>query len=320
MKRGAPLVLGWLLTATSVVSVTADTPRPAMQQVTVDALVIRAGDYVATFTDAFSNLVAEERYTQEISGAGAARLGRISRRELRSDIVLLKIGGPLEWRPYRDVFAVDGKPVRDRDDRLMALFAQPSATSFEQAARIARESARFNIGLASRTINTPLLSLLFLQRSIQPRFRFKLGKLDAGAGPRTWVVEYKEEARPTLIRALMTDDNRDLPASGRFWIDADTGRVSKTELLFAVVGMRASLTTAFRRDDRLGMDVPLDLREVYRLQREVSEQGPTNKDEGAPRVTNSVEETIVSGTAVYSNFRRFDVATDAVVAPGRPAN
>lgn len=317
MKRGATLVLGWLLTVASTIMI-ADALRPAPQQVSADALVARAADYVTTFAEAFSNLVAEERYTQEISGAGAAGLGRVRRRELRSDVVLLKIGGPLEWRPYRDVFEVDGKSVRDRDDRLMALFAKPSATSFEQAARIARESARFNIGLASRTINTPLLSLLFLQRSIQPRFRFKLGKLDPGAGPRIWIVDYKEEARPTLIRALMTDDNRDLPASGRFWIDADTGRVLKTELLFAVLGMRASLVTSFRRDERLDVDVPLDLREVYRLQREVSEQGPTNKDEGAPRVTNSIEETIVTGTAVYGNFRRFEVATDAVVAPGTP--
>jgi hypothetical protein len=31
------------------------------------------------------------------------------RRHLKSDLVLVKVGPPLEWRPYRDVFEVDGK-------------------------------------------------------------------------------------------------------------------------------------------------------------------------------------------------------------------
>lgn len=311
MRTSVLIAFGTVVTAAAV---TAAPPLPA-RQVALDALMARAGDYVTTFTDAFSNLVAEERYTQDLAGAAFARLGRARRRELRSDVVLLKVGGPLEWRPYRDVFEVDGKPVRDRDDRLMRLFQHPSATSFEQAARIAQESARFNIGLAGRTINTPLLSLLFLQRSVQPRFRFKLGKADVTAGPRVWIVEYREDTKPTIVRALLTDDNRDLPASGRFWIDADTGRVSKTELQFAVIGMRASLVTTFRRDERLGTDVPVELHEVYRMQREVSEQGPTDKAEGAPRVINSIEESVVTGAAIYSNFRQFAVDTDAVITP-----
>jgi hypothetical protein len=286
--------------------------RARAQTVSLDAVLSRAGAYVAAFTDTFSNVVAEERYKQEVSGATPGTGGR---RELRSDVVLMKIGGPLEWRPYRDVFEVDAKPVRDRDDRLAMLFERPSSTSFEQAARLAQESARYNIGLARRTINTPLLSLLFLQPSIQPRFRFKLGKRDASAGPQVWIVEYREQTHPTIIRGLLTNDSTDLPASGRFWIDAETGRVSKAELLIAVVGMRGSLATSFGRDDRLNLDVPLEMREVYRLQRTVTEMGPTHKDEGAPRVTQTIEETVVSGTATYSNFRRFNVKADAVVLP-----
>jgi len=307
MRTAALIAAGWLLAAT-----------PG-QQASVESAVAKAADYVARFADAFSNVVAEERYTQEVSGTGAGMTGRAGRRDLRSDVVLLKIGGPLEWRPYRDVYEVDAKPVRDRDDRLMKLFQQPSATAFEQAARIARESARYNIGLPGRTINTPLLSLLFLQRSIQPRFRFKLGKADAGIGPRVWIVEYREQARPTLIRGIMTEDSTDLPASGRFWIDVDTGRVAKAELLFAVVGMRASLVTSFRHDDRIGIDVPADMREVYTLQRTITGQGPTDKAAGAPVVVQSIEETVVSGTATYSNFRQFEVKADtAIASPVKP--
>src|SRR5262245_14217327 len=188
---GALITLGWLISAPA----TAALPGAAFpaQQVSVERIVDKAGDYVATLVDALSNVVAEERYTQDVSGSAAPNVGATAHRELRSDVLLLKIGGPLEWRPYRDVFEVDGKPVHDRDGRLIALFQQPSATSFEQAARIAQESARYNIGLARRTINTPMLSLLFLQRSIQPKFRFKLGRNDASVGARIWIVDYREQ-------------------------------------------------------------------------------------------------------------------------------
>src|SRR5262245_22125623 len=112
----------------------------------------RAGTYVARFVETFSNIVATERYTQEVSTE--ARVGSLNgsattartRRDLRSEFLLLKVGGPLEWRPFRDVFEVDGRVVRERDDRLARLFHTPSADAYEQAARIAQESARHNIG------------------------------------------------------------------------------------------------------------------------------------------------------------------------------
>jgi hypothetical protein len=312
--------LSWLLVgsagggATSREVVRADTA--AAQQISVEAIVERAGDYVARFVDVFSNVVAEERYVQDVSGtAPEARKGL--RRELRSDVLLLKVGGPLEWRPYRDVFAVDGKPVRDRDGRLMALFQQPSATSLEQAARIAQESARYNIGLTRRTINTPVLSLLFLQRNIQPRFRFKLGRTDRNAGADVAIVEYREEKRPTLIRGLTSDDNTDLAASGRFWVERASGRVARAELVLAVFGMRATIVTSFQLDERLGVAIPIDMREEYRLQRSIELQGPTDKAEGAPRVTHRIEETVITGAAAYSNFRQFEVSTDTTIAPVR---
>mgnify|MGYP003694380831 CR=1 FL=1 len=40
-------------------------------------------------------------------------------RELKSDFLLVKVG-PLEWLPFRDVYEVDGTPIRDREGRLAA--------------------------------------------------------------------------------------------------------------------------------------------------------------------------------------------------------
>ena len=75
--------------------------------------------------------------------------------------------------------------------------------------------------------------------------------------------------------------------------------------------MSATLLTTFRQDDRLGLDVPATMREEYRIERRVTEMGPTDKAEGAPRVTELTAQAVVTGMATYSNFRRYEVRTTA---------
>ena len=153
-----------------------------------------------------------------------------------------------------------------------------------QAQQITTESTRYNLGAMERTINTPILSLMLLQLEMQHRVHFSLGKRDASAGENVWVVEYKEEARPTMVHGV---GNIDIPASGRFWIDVVTGRIVKAELALATRGVRARVTTSFHLDDRFQIDVPVEMRERYDL------------DRGQ-----------VTGTASYGRFRRFDVTAD----------
>ena len=45
---------------------------------------------------------------------------------LRSDLLLVKTEADEGWVSFRDVYDVDGAPVRDRDDRLKKLFLEPS--------------------------------------------------------------------------------------------------------------------------------------------------------------------------------------------------
>ena len=71
------------------------------------------------------------------------------------------------------MFEVDGQPVRDRSERLMKLFVQPSSSTADQVERIVIESARYNIGNVLRTINVPVFALLILDPANQPRFMFK---------------------------------------------------------------------------------------------------------------------------------------------------
>ena len=272
-------------------------PTPTAIPVVDAALAPRlssAASYVDRFTAAFGSVIAEERYVQTVlpggrlivGGAAAATGAR--QRQLRSDFVLVRTGDLLGWQMFRDVFEVDGTPVRDRQERLSRLFAEPSASALDQAARIVREGARYNIGAVERTVNTPVLTLLFLQTDHQRRFQFAPSTRTPGFSDRVDVIGFNEIARPTIIRTV---GDTDRPARGRLWIDRETGEVLQTELLLTGEGLSIRFTTLFRHDDRLNVAVPVRMEEEYVL-----------------------SGTKLVGTATYSSFRHFSVKTDTNVA------
>src|SRR4029079_5643989 len=132
---------------------------------------------------------------------------------------------------FRDVFEVDGRPIRHRDDRLEQLLRGPAGLDSADVASIVAESARFNIGDVDRNVNTPLFTLRILEAGNQRRFRFRRS---AGDGPGTteraaestpsdrvfrvstevWVIAYDEVGPGTMIRS---GKRKDQPAHGRFW-------------------------------------------------------------------------------------------------------
>jgi formylglycine-generating enzyme required for sulfatase activity len=258
--------------------------------VILTTLLRRAGEYVQRYSEEFANVVAEERYVQQASGRRT--LSEISRgrqrRELVSDFLLVKLAGGSSWVPFRDVFQVDGKPVREREERLADLVLYPTDQALEQAAAIIEESARYNIGDVHRTINMPLFSLGFLHPEQQSRFRFAIDGQDRHEGVNVFVVKFEERVSPTFVQ---TPDGRNLFASGRFWIEIGEGRVLKTEMAFLDAALRATITTSFRPDVRFKLDVPFEMVEEYILR----------------------NRSRVIGRASYGRFRRFDVtATETV--------
>src|SRR6188768_3929340 len=125
------------------------------QGVPLDTIVDRASTYADEFFSRFANVVTEEHLVQDLEPLGSAGpFGRggpagpqaRQHRELRSDLLIVSDGGSLAWMVMRDVFEVDGKPVRDHEDRLSQLLAQPDPDTRAQAERIANESARYNLG------------------------------------------------------------------------------------------------------------------------------------------------------------------------------
>lgn len=301
LKAWVAGVLVIAMTSGPLWKVKAQAPASSLNQaVTVETLLERAGAYFLAFEQRFSNVVTEERYVQEslsrpagtdvgitTSTGGGFRGTAVPppvtlRRELVSDFLLVKLLTENRWLPFRDVFEVDHKRLRDREDRLSKLFLKPASTAIEQASRIMDESARYNIGNIQRTINLPVFALEVLRPSTQRRFGFTKGKLDTSVGPAAVIVEFKEQLSPSLIRG---EFGRDLFSHGRFWIDAPTGRVLKSELIIDDARVRAMLTTRYQVDQVYDLAVPVDMKEEYRLS-------------GGARIT---------GSATYGHFRSFEV-------------
>lgn len=275
--------------------------EPQQLTVTLELLLGRSAWYVEDFLDRFSNVVSQEIYVQDSSqplpsiaansGRGSTpvalsvMLTQVKHRVLRSDFLLVAVNGSFDWVPFRDVLEIDDLAVRDRAVRLEKLFLEPSPDSFQQAERIRNESSRYNLGAMKRTINNPVLALAVLKADFQQRFRYALGKKDPAVGPEVWTVDFREVQSPTLIKGR---EDGDLFSHGRLWIDAETGRVLKSELLVEQPMLGGQVTSVFRYDDRFGIAVPTEMHEDYKL-------------ENGTRVT---------AVATYDKFRRFGVTAD----------
>jgi hypothetical protein len=123
------------------------------QTVRLGDIVARLDRYLLDYEERLANVVAEETYRQWVEDGPPNRRSTTSR-ILRSDFALTLTRQRSRWVGYRDTFEVDGNPVRDRDDRLQRLLR---GGAVGQAARIADQNARFNLGqdLVPRNINVP---------------------------------------------------------------------------------------------------------------------------------------------------------------------
>jgi hypothetical protein len=274
-------------------------PPDASSAPTLASVLKQTAAYVADYQAKLGGIVAEERYRQRVVNSMTASRPRnaplvplFQARELKSDLLLVRLAGDDRWIQFRDVFEVDGQPVRDRDERLYRLFLEPTSGAQLQAQQIQNEGSRYNIGPVLRTINVPILALIFVDAEHQSHFRFKRvspGDLRLLAvyarEPDIWAIDYRETSKRTLIRG---DSDRDLPSTGRVWIDSTNGRVLKTELRSGDTSVRAQIAVTYRSEPGLDLLVPGEMKEMYVIPRSM---------------------TRIEGTAVYSRFRQFKVVT-----------
>lgn len=268
------------------------------QQPTLKEVISRLGAYLTGYEHRLALVVAEERYQQSLdidpdagvvdvpTRAPSATDTRHQNRFLRSDYALTRAAEKEAWVGYRDTFEVDGKPVRDRDDRLQRTLT--GATPAD-GARIAQESSRFNLGsaLLERNVNVPTLALEMLHPRNQSRFSFSKTGEETIAGKTAWRIDFKERDRPTFIRA---PNGRDRPSRGAVWMNPATGEVWRTMLSWDSAPS-GTITVSYGRVANIELLVPLTMTERYRART-----------------------ATITGDATYGNYRQFQTGA-RVVAP-----
>jgi len=262
-------------------------------QTVTEATVALATERLRSYTAEVAGVVIEEKYLQQAQGRVVVA------RELESDLAI--IAEPrFGWIEFRDVFAVDGEPVRDRQDRVIELFSSAREDALEQAQRIVQEGARYNLNPVgvqfARTINLPLAALMYLRGGNVGRSEFQRQSAESLHGRPVLLVRFEEQELPRLIGSV---DNA--PAHGQFWIDRETGQVLRS--ILSIESRRGTTTIEASIDVNYQFVEDLDLW----LPRSMEENYAISDGQGAPVAS-------ISGRALYSNYRKFRVQTDEGVA------
>jgi hypothetical protein len=261
---------------------------PVAAQSVPDA-VERVRAFAEQYQRTAPSLVAFEDYVQDATYTGRAPSHRVTTAEL----VMVRLPGAASWVTFRDVLTVDKRAIGDRQERLLKLLQSPEATALTQARKIAQESARFNLGNITRTINVPDMALEYLQPRHSARMRFEALRDETIEGRPVVVLRFSETSGPSIVRDLR---GADLRARGRIWAEPGSGEIVRTELLVEDRASRGACIVEFRVDPRLGIRVPIKMTERYTMAGES-----------------------IDAVAQYSNFRSFGVSTTEKLnkPPGR---
>jgi hypothetical protein len=261
----------------------------------VDArqVVARARQYLIEWQQQLAAIVAEEHYEQQVLELPAAeQFARSSVRRLESEVLLIRSPAGGVWLSFRDVMVVDDVPVRDRRHRFDELFSSPNSKVIASARRIADESARYNVGRWTRNVNTPTTTLIFLNPEYADNTTFRRDADEELHGTAVAVIRFDQRRAPFAIRQL---DGTPQPASGRIWVEADSGRILRTSLNIQAQATAGRVTVDFGRVSGLDVMVPFRMEDEYQMR--------------------DIEH--VRGVAVYSNHRRFQTGARLIVPPDR---
>lgn len=193
-------------------------------------LIDRAAARTREYREGFKDLTAEEtQRIEEYDDKGVKR-----RREVVSDLIIyqsqLDASAAAE---YRNVRAVDGKPVAGRDRRVEQLFGRLNKADSmkKELERIARESRRYDLDYSFYGMTLHQGELL--GERLRPSFRFAVvggGQID---GHEVIEVSYEQVSPLAGLEVKLSLPERLKAAEavyrGRLWLERGTARLRREE-------------------------------------------------------------------------------------------
>jgi hypothetical protein len=259
---------------------------PAAQETGKTAAAVElASKYVENYRNEFSAVVCEEHQIQTLIKPN----GKVSKtRTLVSDMMFVKVGEIWVPQVFRDVISVDGKPVRNRSDRLKKLFIDGPKAAVEQARAISREGGRYDLKPKGMG-NSPLLPMFVLDPHLVARFRFALN------GDR---LSFVEEQRPTFLGFSRSGSRGDLPARGSALVDLTKGTILSATLTAESPEAPVSTTFTVKYGEAPEMKtkllVPTEMTDSYTF-------------------PDKPKDDRLEAKMTYSAFRRFTVTTSEII-------
>lgn len=269
----------------------------AVQPPSADAIRDRLDRYLAEYEPQLSRLVADEHMTQR-DGASRTANRRTAEptkdREIISEVAFVGLPGNVGWLGFRRVMIVNNRKVADAGPSLASLLSDGAKNDYEQARLLLQQSAQHNLGFA-RTTNLPNLPLEFLHPRNRQRLRHRFDDMEKVRGVNTARMVFEEAVSPTIIRK---PDGGDMQSLVTAWVEPDTGRLLRAQVKtrdpqLGVLPFDATIWVEFRHDDGLGLLVPYEMKEEF----------------FAGRFRDG------TGTARYTNYRRFETAARIVPPP-----
>lgn len=277
----------------------------AVAPVSQRVLLQRVGGYAEAFGREFLGVVAREQYTQVIrpwsgppqDGLDVTAIDALARRDIVADLLLVhEADGP--WHLHRDVLSVDGVVVGDREARLASLFLEPTLTRRDRLRRMTRESARYNLGDITRTLNVPTFPLIVIHPTHQGRFRFRASAPRLVGGQTIREITFEERQRPTLVRST---EGRNVPLRGQLWVEQATGELVHARLDPEPRDVVSRVQVWFEHVPGLSLRVPVRMWEWYQV------DGPIR--DGYLNLGMGLTGVYVEALARYDDFRRYAVET-----------
>lgn len=269
------------------------------QTATLTDVLGKAAAYHTDYTRKVSGVsLQEEAQLMDVSGGKTRAIVRVS-----SDVVLVNLNG--EVTALRDPYAVDTRPLRPREPRILRLLgapATPTVNDWLTAGAYPNDSVHYFMLDIVVKVNEPTLALQFISGANQPRLKYKLDGKKKINNVAVVGVRFEEPENPYGKYMLPTRSNA--KASGRFWIDPTTGAIHQTELWLEskqekTMSESAMVTVKYAPHATLGFLLPYQMHDSY--EHVEGGGGPRQMGEGGDPMSSIAGRASVQSRATYSN-------------------
>lgn len=190
-----------------------------------------ASQEVQKYIETFGDLTADE--TRKIEIFDEHGFPKKSRSMTSSLVVYRLQSDPKQVVEYRDIAAVDGKPIGDHAERAVKIWQELTHVHSpgDEAKRIVEESERFDYGVSETGFT--LYQGLPLRPECRGDFEFKEAAVESAQGREQRVFDYIQIHPCDVISYRLARPEQfagaPLVHKGRIWLDAMTAQVSREE-------------------------------------------------------------------------------------------